>query len=365
MTAERHLRFWLIGLTVFLVAVFLLRSVLLPFVAGMAVAYLLDPVCDRLEARKLSRTVATTLVTLAFVFVSIIAFLLVLPALVTQIARLVKRVPVYIEKMTALIGRLLELIETQVDSAMASKVQGALSGSSDQVISWVTGALTSVVSGGVAFVNLMSLLIITPVVAFYLLRDWDDLVERIDGWLPRKHAPVIRELAKQVDETLAGFLRGQGLVCLLLGVFYAIGLTLAGLDFGLIVGLVAGALSFIPFVGSIIGMVLSVGLAIFQFDSWIWIAVVAAVFFLGQILEGNFLTPKLVGERVGLHPVWVIFGLLAGGTLFGFVGVLLAVPVTAIIGVGVRFALGRYLASPYYLGGESAAAEEGAGEPES
>ena len=343
---------------VFLIAVYLLRSVLLPFVAGMAVAYLLDPVCDKIEARKVSRTLATTLVTLIFLAISLISLLLLLPILITQLGRLIKRLPGYIEKITAQVQRLTELIEARLDGAMAEKLQEAFGASADQILGWVTQALTGLVSGGVAFANLLSLLVITPVVAFYLLRDWDHLVARIDSWLPRKHAPVIRDLSKQVDETVAGFLRGQGMVCLLLGLFYAIALTIAGLDFGLIVGLVAGALSFIPFVGSITGLVLSVGLAIFQFDSWIWVGVVAAIFFAGQMLEGNFLTPKFVGERVGLHPVWVIFGLLAGGALFGFVGVLLAVPVTATIGVGVRFALKQYLASPYYLSGAPPAAAE-------
>jgi predicted PurR-regulated permease PerM len=219
------------------------------------------------------------------------------------------------------------------------------------LVTWGTNLLGQVISGGVAIANLISLLVITPVVAFYLLRDWDRIVARVDTWLPRGHAGAIREQAREIDRTLAGFLRGQGTVCLILGVFYAIGLTLAGLDFGLVVGLVAGLLSFIPYVGAIVGLVLSVGLALVQFDDWLRIAVVAGIFFVGQAVEGNFLTPKLVGESVGLHPVWIIFGLLAGGALFGFVGVLLAVPAAAVIGVGVRFALGRYMQSPYYHGG--------------
>ncbi|MFQ6017021.1 MAG: AI-2E family transporter, partial [Kiloniellaceae bacterium] len=189
------------------------------------------------------------------------------------------------------------------------------------------------------------------VVAFYLLRDWDRIVGKVDGWLPRAHAGTIREQALEVDRRLAGFLRGQGTVCLLLGVFYALALSLAGLDFGLVVGLIAGLLSFIPYVGAIVGLLASVGLAVVQFDDWVRIAIVAGIFFAGQAVEGNYLTPKLVGGRVGLHPVWVIFGLLAGGALFGFVGVLLAVPAAAVIGVAVRFALDRYMASSYYLGG--------------
>jgi predicted PurR-regulated permease PerM len=361
MTAARQLRFWLIGLLVFLVAVFLLRSILLPFVAGMAVAYLLDPVCDRLEAMKLSRTLATVLVTLVFVLIFVTAMLLLLPLLASQIVDLLKRVPGYITAARATLDTLLALIEARVDPEIQARIQEGLATAYDSVTTWAARLITELVTGGVALANFASLVVITPVVTFYLLRDWDHLVARIDGWLPQRHAAVIRAQAHEVDRTLAGFLRGQGTVCLLLGVFYAAGLTIAGLDFGLVIGLIAGLLTFIPYVGSIVGLILSVGLALMQFGLSLEVGIIAAIFFVGQVLEGNFLTPKLVGDQVGLHPVWVIFGLLAGGALFGFVGVLLAVPVTAVVGVGVRFALSQYLQSPYYLG---APAESGAGDEE-
>ena len=351
MTVERQLRFWLIGFAVFLVALYLLRGVLLPFVAGMAVAYLLDPVCDRLEAWGLSRTLATTVLTVLFLVVAVAAVVLLIPVLAGQVASLLERVPDLIEALRGLSTRLLAIVEARVDPAMIERIEGAVAGSADRLVAWGTKFLGQVISGGVALANLISLLVITPVVAFYLLRDWDRIVARIDAWLPREHAETIRERVREVDRTLAGFLRGQGTVCLILGLFYAIALSIAGLDFGLVVGLVAGLLSFIPYVGAIIGLVLSVGLALLQFDDWLRVAIVAGIFFVGQAVEGNFLTPKLVGESVGLHPVWIIFGLLAGGALFGFVGVLLAIPAAAVIGVGVRFALDRYLQSPYYRGG--------------
>ena len=351
MTVERQLRFWLIGFAVFLVALYLLRGVLLPFVAGMAVAYLLDPVCDRLEAWGLSRTLATTVLTVLFLVVTVAAVVLLIPVLAGQVASLIERVPDLIEALRGQSARLLAMVEARVDPATIERIQGAVAGSADRLVAWVTQFLGQVISGGVALANLISLLVITPVVAFYLLRDWDRIVARIDTWLPRAHAETIRERVREVDRTLAGFLRGQGTVCLILGLFYAIALSIAGLDFGLVVGLVAGLLSFIPYVGAIIGMVLSAGLALLQFDDWLRVAIVAGIFFVGQAVEGNFLTPKLVGESVGLHPVWIIFGLLAGGALFGFVGVLLAIPAAAVIGVGVRFALDRYLQSPYYRGG--------------
>jgi predicted PurR-regulated permease PerM len=245
------------------------------------------------------------------------------------------------------------MVETRVDPVVLEQLKGYLAGSADRLFAWATDMIAGLLSGGAAAANTLSLLVITPVVAFYLLRDWDRIARTVDGWLPRAQAPTLRTLAREVDRTLAGFLRGQGTVCLLLGVFYALGLSLVGLDFGLVIGLLAGLLSFIPFVGSIVGLFLSVGLAVLQFDDWLPVAIVAGVFFVGQGLEGYVLTPRLVGRSVGLHPVWVIFAILAGGALFGFVGVLLAVPVAAVVGVGARFALSRYLASPYYDAGGS------------
>ncbi len=345
-----QLRFWLILLAVTLVCVYLLRSVLLPFVAGMAVAYLLDPICDRLENWKLSRTWATSIVTVVFVLVCILVLLLVIPAVVGQIATLIERAPDYLAAIQREVSALVEMLRDRIDAGTEEKIRTVLGGSADKIFAWVTEVLGGIISGGVAFFNFVALMVITPVVAFYLLRDWDRMVAKADDWLPRKHQETIRRLAQEVDETLAGFLRGQGMVCLSLAVFYALGLTLAGLDFGLVVGLIAGFLSFIPYVGSLVGLVLSVGLALAQFDSWISVGIVAVIFFIGQAVEGNVLTPKLVGEKVGLHPVWVMFALLAGGALFGFVGVLLAVPVAAIVGVGVRFALSQYRLSSYYTG---------------
>ncbi|MHA1151058.1 MAG: AI-2E family transporter [Alphaproteobacteria bacterium] len=365
MTVERHLRFWLIGLVVFLAMLFLLRGVLLPFVAGMAVAYLLDPICDRLESWGLSRTLATTVLTVAFLILALAAFLLLVPVLAGQVVSLLERVPSYVETLRGQFTQLLAVVEARVDPAVLKKVQGVLAGSTERLVSWATGLLGQVISGGVALANLISLLVITPVVAFYLLRDWDRIVERIDTLLPRRHAETIREQVRAVNQTLAGFLRGQGMVCLILAVYYGLGLSLAGLDFGLVIGLVAGFLSFVPYVGAIVGMLLSVGLALVQFDAWLPIAIVAAVFILGQVVEGNFLTPKLVGDSVGLHPVWIIFALLAGSTLFGFVGLLLAIPGAAVVGVGVRFGLGRYLVSAYFggPGGGGPSGSGGEGDP--
>ncbi|MGE0755235.1 MAG: AI-2E family transporter, partial [Alphaproteobacteria bacterium] len=195
-----------------------------------------------------------------------------------------------------------------------------------------------------------SLFLITPIVAFYLLRDWDRLVDHIDNLLPRKHAATIREQMRIIDRTLAGFLRGQFNVCLILGTYYAIGLTLVGLKFGLLIGLATGFLTIFPYVGLMLGMGIGLSVALFQFGDFMPVAMTLAVFVTGQIIEGYFITPKLVGDKVGLHPVWIIFGMLAGAALFGFVGILLAIPVTAVMGVLIRFAISRYKLSNYYQG---------------
>jgi predicted PurR-regulated permease PerM len=211
-------------------------------------------------------------------------------------------------------------------------------------------AVRRVLTGSLAVVNLLSLVFITPVVTFYLLRDWDRIVAKVDSWLPRDHADIIRVQMGEINRTLSGFIRGQATVCLALGTIYGVGLSLVGLDLGLVIGMTSGMLSFIPYLGSITGFVTGMGLAFAQGADWHLPAMVAGVFAFGQVMEGNVLTPKLVGDKVGLHPVWIMFALLAGGTLFGFVGILLAVPVAAVIGVVVRFALSHYLASPIYHG---------------
>lgn len=362
MTVERQLRIWLVGLLVFLVLVYMLRGILLPFVAGMVVAYLLDPACDRLERAGLSRTLATAVLTVLFLLAVVAILLLLVPAMAGQLVDLIRRVPALVEALRGQFTELVAVIQARVDPELLARLETSLAGSTDQLVQWTTGLLGRVISGGVALFDLISLLVITPVVTFYLLRDWDRIIAKIDSWLPRRQADTIRQLARETDSTLSGFLRGQGTVCLILGIFYAIGLTLAGLDFGLVIGLIAGLLSFIPYLGATIGLVASVGFALLQFDDWLRIVIVAAIFFAGQAVEGNFLTPKLVGGRVGLHPVWVIFGLLAGGAIFGFVGVLLALPLAAVVGVGVRFALGRYLASPLYHGGVSESDDGGEAE---
>lgn len=348
MTRRERQIFWLVFLAAFVTAVYVLRDVLLPFVAGMAVAYLLDPVVDRLERLKLGRTLATSVVLLAFFIVTIGILLLLLPLLQQQVDQFIKAVPGYVELIRERVGPKVQELMLGFDEGAA---MGKLPDLAGNALKWIGNIFGKLLSGGAWLANVISILVITPLVSFYLLRDWDKMVATIDGWLPRQQADAIREQMRAIDRTLAAFVRGQGTVCLILGIFYAVGLSLTGLNFGLVIGLFAGLISFVPFVGSTLGAILSVGLATAQFGSWEPVAVVAAIFIAGQAIEGNILTPNLVGDAVGLHPVWVIFALLAGGALFGFLGVLLAVPVAAVVGVLTRFALQHYLASPLHLHG--------------
>lgn len=349
MTASRHVWFWLIGLGLVLISLYFLSEVLLPFVAGMAIAYILDPICDRVERWGCSRTWATTIVVVIVALVIGLVLLLVVPLLYAQIVELIERLPEYLRQIEQRVMPIIERLMDRFSAPADEDAQQVVESKGPDVLALAGSAVLAVFSGGLALVNLLSLVFIMPIVAFYFLRDWDRIVARIDTWLPRAHADTLRDLARQIDRRLAGFVRGQALVCLALALYNSIGLTLIGLDFGLVIGVISGVLSFIPYVGTIFGFLASTGLAIVQFGDW-RIGLVAGLFVLGQFIEGNFLTPKLVGDRVGLHAVWIIFALLAGGALFGFVGLLLAVPVAAVIGVLARFGLQRYLASPYYDG---------------
>lgn len=348
MTHDTKIRFWALALLLFVAALWLLRGILLPFVAGMAVAYFLDPLADRLERLGVSRMLATSIITVGFVVVLVMVLVLLVPLLQAQVGSFIVRIPDYVDSLINRAQPLLERAQDYLSPNDVKRLRAAVGEYAGTAIAWLGGLLKDVLVGGVAIFNILSLMFITPVVAFYLLRDWDLIVGQVDALLPRRNAPVIREQLDEINKTLAGFVRGQALVCLLLAAFYGVGLTLVGLDVGLILGIAAGLVSFIPYVGAIAGFAFGVLLAIAESHEWVLPAMVAGVFLVGQVIESNFLTPKLVGDRVGLHPVWIIFALLAAGSLFGFVGILLAVPVAAALGVLVRFAMARYLASPLY-----------------
>lgn len=346
LSADRQLKYWGIAAAVFLGVMWLLGNVILPFILGGAIAYCLDPIADRLQRLGLSRALATTLITLVAILLFIVLALAVIPTLINQAAALVNVAPrVLSDFQSFLTDRFPDLINE------GSTMRKSLLGIGETIRAKGGALLEGVLTSALSLLNILLLVFIVPVVAVYLLLDWDRMVARIDELLPREHAPTIRRLGREIDSTLASFIRGQGTVMLILGVYYAAGLMLVGLQFGLVVGALAGLLSFIPYVGAIVGGGLAIGLAFFQYwGDWWMIAAVAAIFFSGQFMEGNFLTPKLVGDSVGLHPVWLIFALSVFGVLFGFVGLLVAVPVTAALGVLARFGVEQYKASQLYCG---------------
>jgi predicted PurR-regulated permease PerM len=347
---QRQIVFWLGALIVFVLLLWLLSEILLPFVAGLAIAYLLTPATDRLTRLGLNRLVASLLLITVLVLAFVVVILLVVPILGSQLGSFIENIPGYVSKLQSLLSDPSRPWVQKLLGAGFSPDKG-FGDLVSQGVSWFTTFLKSLWSGGRALVSLFSLIVVTPVVAFYLIYDWHRMIATVDGWVPVQHRETVRQLAREVDAAIAGFVRGQSAVCLILGSFYAVALTVCGLNFGLLIGLISGLITFIPYVGSMTGLVLSLGVAVAQFwPHYYSIIAVLAVFLVGQFLEGNVLSPKLVGESVGLHPVWLIFALLAFGYLFGFVGLLVAVPLAATIGVLARFGLRRYLESSFYTG---------------
>ena len=349
---RQQIIFWTIGIGLLVALLYLLRSMLAPFVAGFAVAYLLDPVTSKLERRGVPRAVASAALLFGFFALLVLAIVLLYPVVRSQVTNFVHRLPELSQKVRLwLLPYIQALLADAGLHAGAEGVRQAMSGSAEKAVSIAGRVLGGCLGGRRAIVSGLSLLVITPIVAFYLLRDYHRVVAHVESWLPLEQAATIRQQLHEIDRVLAGFLRGQATVCLVLAIFYGLGLSLVGLDFGLLIGLATGVLAFIPYVGMVLGLTTSAIVAVVEFwPDYPRLALVAAVFVLGSLLESGVISPKLVGDRVGLHPVWVIFALLAFATLFGFVGVLLALPVAAVIGVLARFLLQRYLESPYYLG---------------
>ncbi len=361
LSLERQLALWglaVLGLGVFL---YFLSPVLAPFVAGTALGYLLDPVADRLQAAGLSRLGAALLLLVLFILVVGTAFVIVAPVLTRQLAAFITTLPGYLTTLQGLISEWSEKFTGHYNALLQQygfggsaattldlqKYAGDLMGEGTALVG---DFLKSVLSRGVALINVVSLIVVTPVVAFYMLLDWDEMLAILYDLVPPRHRADVRMLATDIDRALAGFVRGQSAVCLFLGAWYALGLTLIGLNFGFLIGVSAGVLSFIPYVGSITAFVLSIIVALVQaWPHWQLPVEAIAVVSIGLFLDGNILSPRLVGASVGLHPVWLMFALFAFGSLFGFSGMIVAVPVAAALGVILRFLARRYRASAIYL----------------
>jgi predicted PurR-regulated permease PerM len=346
MNTARPLIFWIATLALVVVTVVLLRDVLLPFVAGMALAYLLNPLVSRLERFGKSRAAATLFI-LGVFFISVIIFLvLAIPVIGAELATLIDDLPIYFKRLRALvedpghpwIGKIIG-IGTSDDEQSSGELTTIGAG-------WVKEFLRLLWSEGRAVISIVSLLVVTPIVTAYLVYDWNRIIGTIDDAIPAARRNTVRALAREIDDTVTSFLRGQGAICLILGIFYAVALRSVGLNHGLLIGLISGLFALVPYLGSLTGLLLSVGIAFLQFGmTWTPVLIVLGIFFVGQSISDYVLAPVLVGSKVHLNPVWLLFALFSFGYLFGLVGLLIAVPVAASIGVLVRFALRHNLPS--------------------
>jgi predicted PurR-regulated permease PerM len=351
MRFERNMLFWVVALAVLVALLWLLSPILLPFVVGTAIAYVLDPLANQLSKRGVSRLLAAVLILGGFVVALTLLVLLIAPVLARQVSAFIDNAPAYALRLQAFVS---DPSHPWVKRIIGDNLTGTDKSVGDlinQAVGYLTALVGSLWVKGQALISIFSLVVITPVVAFYLICDWDRMVVAVDRLVPLPQRETVRRLGREIDATIAAYVRGQTGLCLILGSYYATGLSFAGLSFGVLIGVISGLISFIPYVGSLTALILSLGVALAQFaPDWTRIVIVAGIVLFGQFLEGNLLAPKLVGESVGLHPVWLMFALFAFGYLFGFVGLLLAVPLAAAFGVLIRFALARYLASPLYTG---------------
>jgi predicted PurR-regulated permease PerM len=346
MIERAHLTFWIVTLVLFMVLLWLLSDILLPFVAGLALAYMQTPLADRLERAGMNRTLAALLIVGFVVLTFVLLALLLVPILLEQAAALIAGIPTYVTRAQALLSASgLPWLRQLFNRGDTGKTMTELL---TQGAGYVATVMKSLWAGGKVLASVISVIVIMPVVTFYLICDWHQMVATLDGWVPPKYRETAHQLAGEIDAAISGFLRGQASVCLIVGIYYAAALSLIGLKFGLLIGLTTGVLTFMPYVGSMTGLLIGTSMAVGQFwPQW------TLIFLVGQFAEGYVLAPKLVGDRVGLHPVWLIFAMFAFGYLLGFVGLLIAVPLAAAMAVLFRFGLNRYFASPLYQGEDS------------
>ncbi len=324
------------------------RSVAGPFIAGFILAYLLNPPVSRLQSLKMGkfffgRGLASALVLLVFAAALIGLLLAIAPIVTNQAALLTERLPALIESIVPFFDRWVAQAPGSIDlQILVDKI-------SERALGWLSNSVGPILAGSLGFFNVLNFVIVTPVVAYYLIRDWPNIVAAVESWLPRRQLPAFKNVLRDSDIALSGFVRGQSMVCVVLAVFYTIGWSLVGLNYSIVLGILAGILGFVPFLGVILAVVLSLVVALGQFGlDWIQLLLVFGVFQVGQILESAILTPNLIGDRIGLHPVWLLFAVFAGGAVAGLAGVFLAVPVAAVLGVVVRAMFDNYRRSNFY-----------------
>lgn len=348
MTLRSHALFWLCTTLVFLATVWILGDVLLPFVVGAIIAYLLGPLVGRLINAGVPRSLAALLLLSLFSIIIIGLSAVALPFAYRQAAQLAENIPTYTQQAQDAMTPYIAWVQDRLHTGDLTAYQTTLKNHVGKAFEVGGTVLATVIGGGQAIVGVITFIILTPIVAFFMMAEWVRLTAWIDDMIPRRNYETIRGLLTKIDRKLSGFVRGQISVSVMLAIGYALALSLAGLDFGVLIGLMAGILSVIPLIGSSIGLVAAVLIAWFQSHDIGYVGLIAMIFLIGQFLEGNVITPRIMGKSVGLHPLWILFALMAGGALLGIVGMLLAVPVAAVIGVLLQFAIEQYHASPYY-----------------
>ncbi len=327
---------WGLGIFVMALFIYAIKGILLPFIVAFISAYFLNPAVELLHKKGLSRSVVVISITTLFFLLVISSILLLSPVLYRQMLELLHALPQYIIYVNQKIVPSFNIIIDKLGPDAVENARNSIGNISGYMLKFFSVMVGNIWNSGLALVNILSLLFLTPIVTFYILRDWDIIINKIVKLFPVKHSDVIKAQLKEIDKALSGYIRGQTHVCLIMGIFYSIGLTLTGLEYGLFIGMATGILLFIPYVGMLFGCVVGLAVAFFQFGDIFHIGIIASVFVIGQVIEGAFITPNLVGNKIGLHPVWIMFSLLAGGALLGLLGVLIAVPCAAIIAVLVR-----------------------------
>ncbi|MFN5352291.1 MAG: AI-2E family transporter [Alphaproteobacteria bacterium] len=358
LTLKNSKLFWLAVFAIFLLFFYSVAEILFPFVVGIFFSYLLNPLVNRLEKNNIKRVTASALITSFLTLLILIGVILIIPSIFEQLVALLRDVPAYVEKVrniaTPSIQKFLNEIKifNSADKPIDAKekLSSLVNNYSGDLVYFMGNLLNKIIFSGTSILNFLSLLFVTPIVTFYVMKDWPSFVTNIKSLIPRKYLAVTLDLSKEVENNLSGFLRGQSNVCLILAFYYAVTLTLHGLQYGLLVGLLTGLFSFIPYVGFAIGLILALIISIFQFGDFVQIAITAGIFVFAQIIESYYLTPKLIGKKVGLHPVWIIFAVFAGGVMFGFTGILIALPLATVISVLVRFTIRQYKEGNFYLG---------------
>ena len=349
MNAKYQALFWVALLLVIMLFTYLFRSVLTPFVAGIVVAYLLNPLVENLERMKVSRLLATVTILSLFFIAAFTLLMLIIPPLYRELIELADNVPAYIDALWTRLGPVISSFGGE--SSLQNLDQGLkeiIRDNFSNALNISANVVAALIGGGRAFAGFLSIIFITPLVSFFMMVEWQTIVSWVDELLPRSHQKQIRELVAEIDCKISGFIRGQLMVAITLGLIYALALSLAGLEYGFLIGMVSGVLTIIPMFGSIVGLVIGALVAWFQTGEFVYTGIIAAIFLVGQLIESNYITPKFLSGSVGLHPLWILFSLLAGSALFGIVGMMIAVPVAATIGVLLGFALKNYKSSAYY-----------------